>query len=76
MSDIEDLKSTALGILNNNKFSIQQKIDLLISFKRSTIEHIQVLKLKKQPKKRIKPFIEYSEWLGVQLDSLKDNNKQ
>lgn len=72
-TEIEDLKSTALDILNNTKFGIKEKIDFLISFKLSTVEHMQILRLKKHPKKRIKPFELYSEWLGRQLDVLRNN---
>lgn len=73
MTPAEDLKSTALDILNNKNFNINQKIDFLIDFKKSTLCDIQILKMKKHPKKIIRPFKEYSDWLGKQIEILKNN---
>lgn len=73
-SEIEDLKSTALSVLNeHNKFSMNEKIDFLESFKSSTLEHIEELKKKTYAEISINKFNLYVEWLDRQLAVLKNN---
>ena len=72
--EIEGLKGTALGVLNeHNKFSINQKIDFLESFKSSTLEHIEELKKKTYAEISINKFNLYVEWLDRQLAVLRNN---
>ena len=73
--DIEDLKSTALKILNEpNQFTILQMIDFLEDFKNSTLEHIEDLKHKSYAEISINKFTLYVKWLDRQLAVLRNND--
>jgi hypothetical protein len=73
-SIIEDIKAPLLDILNeHNKFSINEKIDFLESFKNSTLEHIEDLKRNSYAETNINKFILYVEWLDRQLAVLRNN---
>jgi len=66
---MEELQSTALDVLNNKHYNIQEKISFLESFKensKTTLVTTKRIKTKET-------LIEYINWLRKQIKSLENN---